>query len=1074
MAILKNKAMNHLFPLHLISQLFLALYALTLGLTLSLPVIIVCEVAIIAYARANTKLFFFLWQVPFFIVCLIGLLTVPDRLLNDNNVPLSAQLLFIFVLVIVEAVLAALCFLGERPIKAILFGSTAVMIATVLLIIALIGSEGMMGLVENDAAEMLSSTVWSPSYNPDVGSDLNITTEVVPYDYNLTTSNRLVHVQPGIETMLFLYLSNRGALSDHYSFSVFAETGVETHLSIDTVQVDCGNTSEIPLTVCSPTSGSFSIQVRVTSDQGMMTKGLDIDVEVSNIGIELDYEYQETYKSGSDTSTGSFPLKVTNVGTQGCNITFKVTASDSFRPSIYGTSNWDYALSEGYSHLDAGETGNFSLVPRFLTALTGVYYVRVDVYVNGTDVHDTYVLLFDYDLYRIARSLSNGSLPLYSGSETEWKIKLETDAYSIIFVKLTTVPSGYSVAAYVNGTEIPTLADWTEVDLDDNGTAIITLLVSTTSGKIGDVSELTISMNSAGTEPSFGMAAFLFGTALTVILALIMAVPLALGSAIFLAEYSSVRLRKILKPIIEILAGIPSVVYGLWGALTLGPLLSTSLYPIMGSTLGSVIPFFDGEGSYLARSIMTASIILAIMILPIIMALSYDALQAVPSEMKDASLATGASKWQTVRRVIMVKARSGIIASVMLGMGRAIGETMAVLMIMGCTSKIPENAFDSVGTMTAAIASSFNSTYAYDSSRHGLFAVALVLFVIVFVLNLVIIRVTSEREGNRLSKTFRHMVRSFRRPILSRKVKMLNATEVKRLFKPSIRSAFYDKCAKTWLYACVLVLIGVVFYIIANIIVRGGSSFDLSLIFEVERAAGAEGGFLNSITGSLELVAIAIGVSAPISVLSAIYVNEYANGDSIIVKAASLATNTLASTPSIVFGVFGLILFVLYLDFGFSLLAGGLTLAIMAIPLIFVSTLEGLKAAPPTLREASYALGVSKWATIRNIILPVSFSSISSGVIIAIGRTIGETAAVMLTAAYSTVITKSLFSTAGSIPNMIYQYYDSSSKIPNIGEKLYAASFILVMIIIALNLTARFIAVRSQKRMGIETGKKAW
>mgnify|MGYP000928654015 CR=1 FL=1 len=1071
MAISEKKIMGLILPLHLLTIILLSIYVNSLGLVFILPVIVVCEAIILIYARDNAKLFLFMWQLPFFIVLFLALLVEPNRLLNIDKVPSLAPLLFMGALALMEAIMAAICFLGERAIKPILFGSTATMIAAVFLIVALIGSEGMMGMMENDPIEMLTSTSWSAHYDPDTEGHLYIPMVILQYDFDVSTNNSVVHVQPGVDAILSLIIINKGALGDRYSISVVAGPEVECRLSQDIVTVNGSSASEVPLILCSHTQGSFDVEVQVDGDNGGK-RGVDIRLEASNAGIELDHEGEKTIKTGPEGSTGSFPFSVTNTGTEGCNITFVVTASDHFRPSIRGTSSWNYSLSEGYSYLGAGEVGNYSLIPRFLKLEGGIYNVRVDITINGTDVQEIYNLVFDYQSVRYAWSLNDWTLPLHPGTVMEWTVVVGADNRAP-YTMLTSIPEGCSVTATVNGTEIPLTTEWNRIKLDNNGTAMVTLLVSASEELTGD-SELTMGFRTTGSTQSFGMAGFLAGTAITVAFALLFAVPLALGSAIFLVEYAPGRLRKVIKPIMEILAGIPSVVYGLWGGLTLGPMLSTNLYPFVSSTLGSVIPFFHSESSYMSPSIFTASIVLSIMIFPIIMTLSYDAMYAVPSDLKDASLATGATKWQTIRRVVMVKARSGVIASVVLGMGRAIGETMAVLMIMGCTSRIPGSIFDSVGTMTSAIASQFGETYAYDTSRHGLFAIALILFLIVFVLNLVVLSVTREHGSRRTNFLFKRF-KGVKKVIAAKLAKRGRYVDIRSMFKPSERNARFDKYAKWCLYACAAILMVIVAYIMGDVIIRGGSSLRLSYLLEAEFGSGTEGGgFLNAITGSLALVAIAIGLSAPIAVLAAIYSNEYANKNGLIIRMTSFATSTLASTPSIIYGGFGFMLFVLYLGLGFSLIAGGLTLALMAMPLIFMSATEGLKSVPGTFREASYALGVSKWATIKNVILPVSFSSISSGVIIAIGRTIGETAAIILTAGYAAMLTDSLFMSAASLPNMIYKYFNYSFLHPEVGEKLYAAAFVLIMIIIVLNLAARLIASRSQKHMGIDLGNKSW
>lgn len=1075
MAIPENRVMGYVLAFHVLTLLLLAIYAISIGLVFSLFLIVVCEAIIFLHARDNTKLFFFLWQVPFFIVLLLALLMRPHELFNFGEIPSLAQPLFIAVLVLIEAVAAAICFLGERPIKAVLFGSTAVMIAAVVLIIALIGSEGIAGLTENDPIEMLGSTGWSAGHDPDTVYYLSIPTATVPYDFDIGTNNSVVHVQPGKEATLSIVIMNRGALEDRYSISVSAPSEIGLDLSQATVAVGGNNETEVSLTLCSSTLGSFKVRVQVENGEheGMskVSKDLTINLEVSNTGIELDRDNQRVIRQGSDGAMGSIPFSVTNTGTKAVNLTFVVTASSLFRPSISGTSDWVYGNSTGYSQLQAGEVGNYSLMPRFVTAEDGVYEIKIEVRINGTEIHEIYNLVFDFKQVRAAWSLNDWLLPIYKGTETEWKIVLSSPGHRQLYIMMTSAPEGYSATALINGTCVPLdTEEWEWVGLDNNGTAVLTMSVSASPGALSETSELVIGVKATGYSSSFGIAGFLAGTVTTVFFALLLAVPLALGSAIFLAEYAPSRLRKVIKPIMEILAGIPSVVYGLWGGLTLGPFLATNLYPFISFTLGSVVPFFAATNEPMSRSIFTASIVLGIMIFPIIMALSYDALAIVPKDLKDASLATGASRWQTIRKVAMVKAKSGIIASVVLGTGRAIGETMAVLMIMGVTSRLPDSIFTSVGTMTSAIASQFGETFAYDTSRHGLFAIAFLLFLMVFILNLAVLSVTRERSGGRRNSLLKRL-RAVKKTIVARWARGAETRDIRSQFRPSARSVQADNFAKWGLYAVAAILLGVVAYIIGDVIIRGGSSFELSFLLEVESGIGADGGgFQNAVIGSLALVAVAIGVSAPVSVMAAIYVNEYANKNSPIIHLTTFATNTLASTPSIIYGAFGFMMFVMYLGFKPSLLVGGLTLALMATPLIFVSASEGLKAVPGYFREASYALGVSKWATIRNVIMPVSFPSISSGVIIAIGRTIGETAAVIFTAGYAAKLVGSLFMPTASLPNLIYKYYNYSFIAPSVSEKLYAASFVLIVIIIVLNLTARLIAAQSQKKMGIAEG----
>ncbi|MBZ2164663.1 phosphate ABC transporter permease subunit PstC [Methanobacterium spitsbergense] len=196
-------------------------------------------------------------------------------------------------------------------------------------------------------------------------------------------------------------------------------------------------------------------------------------------------------------------------------------------------------------------------------------------------------------------------------------------------------------------------------------------------------------------------------------LALLFAVPLSLLCAIFMAEIAPKTMRKILKPVIETLAGIPSVVYGFFGLIVLVPIMRVQ---------------FGGTGF----SMLTASIILTVMILPTIISVSEDALRSIPQEYKEASLAVGATHWQTIKNVIFPAAIPGIITAIILGMGRAIGETLAVIMVAGNVAQFPNSIFDPVRALTSNIA--IEMGYATGIHYSALFGTAIVLFIIIMIL----------------------------------------------------------------------------------------------------------------------------------------------------------------------------------------------------------------------------------------------------------------------------------------------------------------------------------------------------
>lgn len=220
-------------------------------------------------------------------------------------------------------------------------------------------------------------------------------------------------------------------------------------------------------------------------------------------------------------------------------------------------------------------------------------------------------------------------------------------------------------------------------------------------------------MDWAPTKGKYGIFPMIIGSIGITALSLLMAVPLGVLCAIFLAEIAPANMRKILNPTIQTLSGIPSVVYGFFGLVLLVPFMRSQ---------------FGGTGF----SMFTASIILTVMILPIIVSVSEDALRSIPQEYKEASLALGATHWQTIKNVIFPAAIPGVITSIILGMGRAIGETLAIIMVAGNVVQIPNSIFDPVRVLTSNIA--IEMGYATGIHYNALFATGIVLVIMIIVL----------------------------------------------------------------------------------------------------------------------------------------------------------------------------------------------------------------------------------------------------------------------------------------------------------------------------------------------------
>lgn len=221
------------------------------------------------------------------------------------------------------------------------------------------------------------------------------------------------------------------------------------------------------------------------------------------------------------------------------------------------------------------------------------------------------------------------------------------------------------------------------------------------------------------TGSEFGILAMIVSTLMVTFGAMVIAVPLGIATAAYLAEVASPRFREVVKPIVEILAGIPSVVIGFIGIVMLGP------------TIAKIFNLSNGLNA------INGSILLSVMALPTIISISEDAISSVPAEYKKASLALGANRWQTLIKVTLPASLSGIVASVMLGMGRAIGETMTVLMATGNAPAFPDGWTSSVRTMTATIAIELGEVPYFTTHFHALFAIGLILFLMTFAVNLI-------------------------------------------------------------------------------------------------------------------------------------------------------------------------------------------------------------------------------------------------------------------------------------------------------------------------------------------------
>ena len=260
-------------------------------------------------------------------------------------------------------------------------------------------------------------------------------------------------------------------------------------------------------------------------------------------------------------------------------------------------------------------------------------------------------------------------------------------------------------------------------------------------------------------------------------------------------------------------------------------------------------------------------------------------------------------------------------------------------------------------------------------------------------------------------------------------------------------------------------IVAVIAYMIFCIIVRGLPAISWEFLTAMPRRSGAEGGILPAIAGTLLLVTGTIAIALPLGMTTAIYLSEYAKQGR-FTRTIRLAIITLAGVPSIVFGLFGLGLFVIFLGFGASILSGCLTLACMILPTIIASSEEALRAVPKSLRQGSLALGATKWQTIYKNVLPYSFSGMLTGSILGIGRAAGETAPILLTVAafYLPRLPKSIFDQVMALPYHLYILATQHPEADKIRPMQYGTALVLLVLVLGVNLIAILLRLRIRKK----------
>ena len=521
----------------------------------------------------------------------------------------------------------------------------------------------------------------------------------------------------------------------------------------------------------------------------------------------------------------------------------------------------------------------------------------------------------------------------------------------------------------------------------------------------------------------FGIFPMIVGSIYATALAIIMGGAIGIFAAIFLSRFCPKRLKVPLTHLVSLLAGIPSIVYGFFGIIVLVPFLK------------SISPNGVGEG------LLASSIILSIMIVPTVISICKTNIDSVSSSFYDAAIALGSTHEQAVFQVVVPAAKSSIFTAIVLATGRAIGETMAVIMIAGNAPFIPDGLFSFFRTMTINIV--LEMGYATGLHKQALIATAFVLLVFILMLNFILnlIKGSNKRAEKKNKKNSGNNSHS----IDISKNDRLDIKQINKKISRLKNAKFSTDLLKYISVVSTIIVVSVLLFITMFILIKGLPNITIDLLFG--QSGNSKMTLRPAIISTAMLLFLSLAIALPIGIFAAIYMVEYAKTDSKIVSIIRVFTESLSGIPSIVFGLFGMIVFSNIFGFGRSLLSGSLTLTIMILPAIIRQTEDTLIGIPVSIREGSLALGASKVRTIFFVVLPCAVSGISTSVILSIGRIVGETAALIYTSGAVRYMPRGYMSAGSSFAVMMYMFSSEGLYI----NEAFATASVLLIIVFLLN-----------------------
>lgn len=592
----------------------------------------------------------------------------------------------------------------------------------------------------------------------------------------------------------------------------------------------------------------------------------------------------------------------------------------------------------------------------------------------------------------------------------------------------------------------------------------------------------------ASLSGTYGVFKMIIGTLAATVGALVIGGTLGYFTAVFIAFYCPERLKKIFSSTVNLLAGIPSVVYGFFGIMFLLPLLAN---------------FAPNNGS----GLLATSLILGIMIMPTVVSLSKTSLEAVPRAYYEGALALGSTHSQAVFGTVTKAAKSGVTASLVLGIGRALGETMAVVMVAGNSVAYPDSLFNSFRVLTANIVMEMG--YAGEVQQGALVATGVILLVFVLIVNLIFGAISKKTIKSAVNKTGLFS-RIFKKDDEKSDVKNSVASGVAGKITSGVASKitsgvatdekggekggekndakngvtkcniFFEKIGDFFsslkykmktasVGAGVSVGAGIfagitLLLIIGFVLVKGAPTLFTNphLLFGKYEFNSEKITILPSIVTTLMTVALSLLVAVPIGICTAIFLNEYAKKNNVFIKIIRGAIDLLNGVPSIVYGLFGMITFVALIKGRSTIMAGSLTVGIMLLPTIVRSTEESLKSVQDSLREGSFALGAGKMRTIFKIVLPSALPGILSAIILSMGRVISESAPFIYTmGSVISAIPTGYFDSNATLAVALYRLSGEGWYV----NEAYATAVVLIVLVLALNFLAELIAGKLNKKL---------